>query len=337
MAGINLLKNAVMKKILALIFLSIVLVSCYESYLEDYDYNAVYFAYQNDVRSVIVGEGINNIEIGVTLAGVSENTRDRTVSFILDNSLITPEILTKMKASSEPHIKSAVSSVTTLQPLPSGYYSLSDNSKMIIREGQYLGTVKLSIDSAAFLSDPATLSSTYVLPFYITQADADSILEPKRYNVVGIRYENMLFGNYLHGGVTTVKDPSGATIQTITYKTAVNQTNSQIWTLTTVAPNAVATNGYSDKTSTTKKELILTLNGTEITVSSAGGSSATFTADGESAYNGARLLQDRKILLKYKYVVGANTYYCQDTLTFRNRIRDGVNEWQDENPSHYQK
>lgn len=27
--------------------------------------------------------------------------------------------------------------------------------------------------------------------------------------------------------------------------------------------------------------------------------------------------------------------YVTDTLTFRNRIRDGVNEWQDENPDHY--
>ena len=82
---------------------------------------------------------------------------------------------------------------------------------------------------------------------------------------------------------------------------------------------------------------MLTLNGTNITVSTATGSTNTYLADGASTYNGAKLLQNRKILLNYKYVVGANTYYCQDTLTFRNRIRDGVNEWQDENPSHYLK
>ena len=40
---------------------------------------------------------------------------------------------------------------------------------------------------------------------------------------------------------------------------------------------------------------------------------------------------------KLKYVNSdGNTCYAQDTLTFRNRLRDGVNEWQDENPSHYQ-
>ena len=147
----------------------------------------------------------------------------------------------------------------------------------------------------------------------------------------------MLFGNYLHGGVTTVKDASGATIETKVYYTAVNQGDTKIWTLTTAAPNAVASNGFSDVTSTTKKEIVLTLSGNNVTVSSAPGSTNTYEADGASTYNAARLLQERKIFLNYKFVDGENTYYCKDTLTFRNRIRDGVNEWQDENPSHYGK
>jgi hypothetical protein len=59
------------------------------------------------------------------------------------------------------------------------------------------------------------------------------------------------------------------------------------------------------------------------------------TPDGESRFNRATLLQDRKIFLAYKYEKGGNVYHARDTLTFRNRIRDGVNEWQDENPEHY--
>jgi hypothetical protein len=103
-----------------------------------------------------------------------------------------------------------------------------------------------------------------------------------------------------------------------------------------VAPNALVTNGYSN-TTTAKMELKLTLNGTNITVSSGTGSTNTYLADGASTYNAAKLLQNRKIFLSYKYVVGANTYYAHDTLTFRNRIRDGIDEWQDENPAHYVK
>lgn len=333
MVGFNNLKNAVMKKLFALLILSIALVSCYDDYIKDFDYDGVYFTYQFDTRTVVVGEGMK-IEIGAALAGVMDNTRDRNVLFSIDNTLITPAILTAMKGGAT-YIKNAVSSVTTLFPIPANYYSLSDNSKIVIKSGEHSGSIVFKADSANFLADAATINAAYALPLYITSADADSILEKKRYTVIGIKYENMLFGNYWHGGVTTVKDATGTTIQTINYFTTIPTPENTIWSLTTVAPNALVSNGYSNKASTTKKEIRLTLNGTDITISSATGSTNTYLGDGASTYNGAKLLQNRKIFLNYKYVVGTNTYYCQDTLTFRNRIRDGINEWQDENPSHY--
>ena len=325
-----------MKKLFALLILAAALVSCYKDYVEDFTYNAVYFPNTIDVRTVVVGEGLK-VKIGVALGGVMDNTMNRNVNFVLNNSLITPAVLTNMKASSYGYIKNAVSSLTTLLPLPPNYYTLSNTSAIVIAAGQHSGTVTLKVDSAVFLADAATLNPKYVVPFYITTADVDSILENNRSAIVGIKYENMLFGNYLHGGVTTVKDASGTTIQTIVYNTTVSEGDTKIWKLTTVAPNALTTNGYSDQTSTSKQELQLTLNGTDIAVSTASGSTNTYIANGASTYNNAKLLQNRKILLNYKYVDGANTYYCQDTLTFRNRIRDGVNEWQDEDPSHYTK
>ena len=325
-----------MKKIFAFVFISLALTSCYEDYVKDFDYTTVYFPNPVDVRTVVVGEGMK-IKIGVALGGVMENSTDRYVSFELDNTLVTPLALEKMKASTFAFIKAAVAGVTELSPLPANYYTLSSNSTIVIKEGQHSGTVVFQADSAAFLADAATLNARYVLPFNIIEADADSILEPKRSAVIGIKYENMLFGNYLHGGVTIVKDALGTPIDTIPYYTRITQDDSKIWKLATVAPNAVASNGYSDKTSGTKQELILTLDGDNITISTAAGATNTYEADGENSFNRAKLLQNRKILLNYKYTVGVNTYECQDTLTFRNRIRDGINEWQDENPSHYSK
>lgn len=80
----------------------------------------------------------------------------------------------------------------------------------------------------------------------------------------------------------------------------------------------------------------ITLDGTKITVSQAVGSKVVVLPDGESTFNRPKLLQERKLFLKYKYAnADGTTSYATDTLTFRNRIRDGVNEWQDENPSHY--
>ena len=83
--------------------------------------------------------------------------------------------------------------------------------------------------------------------------------------------------------------------------------------------------------------MLLTLNGSDITITTAAGSTWPISPEGSSSYNRAKLLQNRKIVLKYTYqnTVNGYTYHCTDTLTFRNRMRDGVNEWMDENPSNY--
>jgi len=326
-----------MKKILAILILSLAMVSCYDDYIKDYDFNAIYFPYQIDVRTFVVGEGMS-IEIGATLGGVMKNTRDRNVDFILDNTLITPARLTAMKSAAT-YIKNSVAAVSTLSPLPSNYYTMSNSNRMVIKAGNHMGAIEIKADSAVFLSDSATINAGYAIPLYITSAEADSILEPKRYAVIGVKYENMLFGTYWHGGITVEKDSLGNLTenQPQPYYTTIPQPQAKTWTLTTVAPNKLAVKAYSSSSSS-KNEMILTLDGTNVIISSAPGSTFTFEPDGASTFNRPKLLQDRKLYLNYKYVNAAgNTCYAKDTLTFRNRIRDGVNEWQDENPSHYLK
>ena len=227
----------------------------------------------------------------------------------------------------------------TLKLLPPEYYTLSDDSKIVIEKGQHSGTVTLTPDSVAFLSDPETLRATYALPLRIVGADAaqDSILSTKDFAVIGLKYENMLFGNYWHGGETVVKDPGGNVVETITYYTSIPAPETKVWKLTTVEPMALVVNAFSDQSSTGQPEMKLTLNGGNIAVSALPDATYEVEADGASTFNQAKLLQNRKIVLSYKYVNGdGNTCYATDTLTFRNRVRDGINEWQDENPSHYE-
>ncbi|MPR33089.1 DUF1735 domain-containing protein [Salmonirosea aquatica] len=318
------------KKIIPFLFLLVALSSCYKDYIEDFDYTAIYFPYQTDVRTFVVGEGMT-IEIGAALAGVRDNTRDRLVNFTMDNKLITNEILETMKVGTA-YIKNAVASVTALKPLPANYFTISSNNQLVIQKGSYSGSVVVKADSAAFLADPATLTATYALPFYINSADADSVAMEKRYAVIGLKYENMLFGNYWHGGVTTVKDSTGKVVKTTNYYTTIPSPEVKVMNLTTVAPNALVTNLISDQ----KGSFQITLDGNKVIVSQAPGSKVNVLPDGESTFNRPKLLQDRKLFLKYKYSnADGTTSYATDTLTFRNRIRDGVNEWQDENPSHY--
>ena len=336
MVGINYKKHK-MKKILGFLILIFTMTSCYDDYVKDNSYDAVYFTYQLDVRSFVVGEGMK-FDYGVGLGGVMTNKRNRIVDYIIDPTLITPDILTSMKASSLTYIKSAMTPVTTLSLLPANYYSLTNGSQFIIEKGQNTGRVTIRPDSALFLADINSLNPTYVLPLLITKADVDSLLPLKKYTVIAVKYENMLFGNYIHGGVTVEKNPAGDVVKTTNYFSTANAQESTIWTLKTTAPFELTVNGYSNITSTTKQELKLTLNLADgsVAVGSVAGSTNAYSADGVCTFNKAKLLQNRKVYLKYKYVnVAGNTCYANDTLTFRNRIRDGVNEWQDENPSHY--
>lgn len=310
-----------------------IVTSCYEDYVKDYDFDGIYFPNPINVRTVVVGEGLK-IRVGAQLGGVLKNTKDRKVNFVNDNSLVTSAVLKKMQDHSWFWVSEPTSKVNTLLPLPSDYFTLSDPGKIIIEKGWHSGYVTLTIDSIKFLSDITTINPIYAIPFRIISADADTIIESLSTTVIGLKYENMLFGNYLHGGVTTIKNLEGITVETLRYNTTVNQSDKEIMRLTTVAPNAIVTNGYSI-TRSNKQEILLTLNGNEITVSSTPQSSIKIEADGQSSFNGSKLLQGRKLFLNYKYVQDGFTYHCQDTLTFRNRIRDGVNEWQDENPENY--
>lgn len=321
-----------MKRIISLLLI-LTMVSCYDDYIFDYEYDAVYFAYPVNVRTLVVGEGMQ-IKFGVSLGGVRENNRDRVVEYQIDNSLITPAILSRMKVG-EGYIQQGVAGVTELKPLPSNWYSLSDNQKIVIKKGDHSGAVTFKADSALFLADPSTIGATYALAVKIVKADADSVIQPKSYSVIGLRYENMLFGNYWHGGVTEVKDASGNLLETILYPTYIPSPDILAWRLTTVAPNKLVINGVSNVTST-KSEFAITKNGNNIIVSSVDGATFNVMPDGPSTFNAARLLQDRKIFLQYKYQnAQGNWCHAKDTLTFRNRIRDGVNEWMDENPENY--
>ena len=324
-----------MKKILAFLLLAAIFASCYKDYIKDFDYASIYIPLQADVRTFVVGEGMK-FDIGVELGGVRVNGRDRIVTFQVDNSLISPAALALIKGGAA-YMSTTSAPVTNLLPLPSNYYSLSSSTQFVIKSGDHNGKVTIKPDSIRFLSDPATIIPTYALGIRIISADADSLLYKKKTEVIGVKFENMLFGSYWHGGVTTVKDPTDATVaNTIKYYTQIPVSDVKTWSLKTIAPNALATNGYSDVSSSASAEFVLTLNGGNVTVSSSATGKYAVQPDGASTFNQAKLLQNRKIFLKYKYQDAAGNWcHAQDTLTFRNRIRDGVNEWQDEDPTHY--
>lgn len=105
----------------------------------------------------------------------------------------------------------------------------------------------------------------YAVGFRITSADADTILLSKSFEVIAVRYENKLFGNYYHGGETQVVDAQGEELSKEVYPTAVpsDEGTHGIYTLTTDAPDALTTNYIGTKEGSVR----LTLDGKEIRVS----------------------------------------------------------------------
>ena len=357
--GVKPKKTTLMKKILATLLAAATLAGCYDEYVKDYDYSGVYIAYQYDLRTFVVGEGMK-FTVGSVLAGVMDNERDRSVYYALDDELVTGDLapfngLDELGQPSAPftafdvmsgkstsgtvsqsYVTTAVkaSGIKELTPLPREYFTVSDEEKMTIRRGRHTGTITVRADSAAFLADAkAGRNPYYAVGFRITSADADTILLSKSFEVIAVRYENKLFGNYYHGGETQVVDARGEELSKEVYPTAVpsDEGTHGIYTLTTDAPDALTTNYIGTKEGSVR----LTLDGKEIRVSGSVDGSKEIEDLG-SRFNDARLLQNRKLFLHYRYPNGDGTFtVVRDTLTFRNRIRDGVNEWQDENPKNY--
>lgn len=315
-------------------------VSCYPDYVGDYSKVACGFANQTDVRSLIVGEGMS-FSTGVALGGTINNDHDRKVSIGTDYFLVNAATYDLLKGHTFTYISRLMKEVPSISALPAGIYSLESDSgnagTAVIRKGTHLGVIRVKVDSAAFLADAGRLYPKEVIPLKITGADGIDIIAGRESSVIGVRYENMLFGNWYHGGYAEVYDAAGNKLENLVYSTTIPQADNLVWTLTTVAPFELTANAVGPEFNGASAQMKLTLGADDsITISPVEGAKFEVQPDGESRFLRSKLLQNRKIVLNYKYVSGDNTIHAHDTLTFRNRLRDGVNEWQDENPAHYE-
>lgn len=215
-----------MKKLLLIILVVGTLASCQNGEWDfpDYDYTAVYFAYQTPVRTIILGEdyypneldNAHKCQIMATMGGVYENKNDVEIGIKVDNSLC--DNLT-------------FGGGGDVIPMPDNYYTLSSD-KIIIKKGEALGGVEVQL-SDAFFTDPLALQNTYVIPVVMTGVvNADSILAgvpkeagarravaddwdvaPKDYILYAVKYVNPYHGNYLIRGKDEVtKDGVSSTV-----------------------------------------------------------------------------------------------------------------------------
>ena len=324
--------------------------SCYEDYIKDYDYSTVYCAFQYDLRTFVVGEG-EKFDFTVGLAGVMNNNENRKVNVTVDDNLVTGSIPAVLgidekaftaydgmvgKAGfgslAQSYVTDEVKALgtTALTPLPTSHYSISGLEDLTIKAGDHTATATITA-TEDFLSDPKGIAPWYAIGLRIESAAADTLFAKQCYEIIAVKYENKYYGNWYYGGKTVVmNDATGEIISTDEYPFAIPQKDDQIYTLKTIAPDAVVTNKIGNKAG----QLTLTFDGDDIKLSC--DDPAKKIVSGSCFANGAKKLQDRVISLDYSFSNGdGTTSFVKDELRFRNRIRDGVSEWRDENPENY--
>lgn len=349
------LEMRTMKKTFAeIMFAGLLLTSCYGDYTMDYEYSGVYAAYQYDLRTFVIGEGMK-FDFTVALGGVVENTRDRKVRVVVDPDLLTCDLSTfsatgtaksftaldglKGKAGlgtlSQSYVSKEMAAVSQISPLPVSCYSLEGLENLTIKKGRHTAAVTIRANEN-LLEDEKAFTPYFAIGFRIEDADADVVVKEKSFEVIAVKCENRFWGNWIHGGRTIVRnDVTSEIISTSEYEADPAQTDDKLYVLSTLDAASVVTNTMQGRDG----KLKLTFKGNDIEISSYGQDFTINPIQGwPSRFNDAPLLQDRELTLNYCYSNGdGTTTYVYDILKFRNRIRDGINEWQDENTENYEK
>lgn len=294
------------KNLLLLALFLTTLVSCekYEDYMTDYDYSIVYFATQKPLRTIVGYENMD-FKVGVALGGKRENNEEEYAEFIVDPSLLDDETLTEGN---------------DFKLLPASYYTLSDDKRMVIPEGEFIGDVTVSLNREAFTSDSLATENTYALPLRITKTSADSIasgkfgasgnalVKPKDYTILVVKYISPYHGTYYHKGQQNRVDTTGAVIETVTYWDK-DLSRNQTWELSTLELNKVKTSGIGDKNN---GSLILEVEEGSNSVEVTSGKPA-FVVSGSGTYDES----NRAFYLNYDYKFQNKNYMVMDTLILR--------------------
>ncbi len=164
---------------------------------DDFDYQTVYFAYQNPVRTITLGDddvyptdldNQHKMNVYVTLGGVWKNKQDRHVKIAVDNSLVDGKTF---------------ADGTPIVAMPENYYHLTSN-EITIPSGKVMGATTVELTDA-FFADAKAPSVNYVIPLKIIDA-SDSILESKNFTLYAVKFKNKYTGAWLSHGTDEIDE-----------------------------------------------------------------------------------------------------------------------------------
>ena len=276
---------------------SLTCASCYNADREFPDYQdgtTAYFAYQDPVRTLILGNDIydnqldneHKCRIWATMGG-AYGGRNAVVDFVVDPTLC--DNLWFTDAGGNPN--------TPVLPMPSEYYKLASNQ--IPYNGDARGYVEVQFTDA-FFADPKSIENTYVIPLVMTNVTGiDHILRgtpregltpsrtctedwdvlAKDYVLYLVKYMNPWQGKYIRRGVDIVTE-KGVTKTVIRKDTTlintdrehykenpVNQNDEVCGITTKNMTQAIFAPSFKTSGASIACNLILTFNGNQCTVS----------------------------------------------------------------------
>lgn len=281
--------------VIVLVCIGFILNSCekYEEYMVDYPYSAVYFPHATIDRTVIVGEYME-IGVGIILGGRIENLSEEWATYELD-----PEILAG----------------TGYTLLPDDYYSLDNEGTITIPRGNFQGFARVTVDPELFCADPLALTSSYALGFRLLDTSVDTILAGMESTIISFRYINTYDGNYYHKG-SAVGYADGIPVDTMEYPA------DDIWNLTTFSPSGVTAPELGNITAEGYLMDLVIHPDHSVSIQKNPDSGRDVTG-----HSGEYDPGSRTFILEYSFEHQGRDYTAKDTLIFRNRMVDGVNQW----------
>lgn len=206
-------------------------VSCYNADKDFPDYDGgttAYFAYQNPVRTLVLGNDIydntldnaHKCRIWATMGGAYKG-RDAHVGIVVDESLCDNLFF----------VDDGGYPADPVRPLPTSYYRILSNTIPYYSDTR--GYVEVEFTDA-FFNDPNAINNYYVIPLRMTDVDGiDKILTgtsgldnpirtnstdwnvlPKDYVLYCVKYMNPWQGKYIRRGVDNVTE-GGVTTQVV--------------------------------------------------------------------------------------------------------------------------
>jgi hypothetical protein len=306
----------------------------------DYKYSTVYFAYQTPVRTLVLGNYIfdnsldnqHKCQILATMGGVYSNKKDVTLNVVLDTTLAS-------------HLKFETSGGDDVVAMPSNYFNLPKDMKIVIPAGSIEGGMEVQLTDA-FFADPRSVKNTFVIPLRITSVvGADSILKgktdlatadrrkpadwvisPKDYIIYGVKYINQYHGVYLRRGVDVAKGANGNTAldTSVTYHAPYVEQDQLCNVVTTsLTQNTLSLNGKNKGNLNVPFQMVLNFDnqGKCNITNPATATTYTITGTGEFVKDGDMWGNEKRDVLHLSYQVnfGTTTHSFTDTVVVRDR------------------